>query len=82
MSTNETSLTLIPHPQESFSDGFEGPKKLEIWFSEGLIGNGLGLKSISGEDWGNMLIHVGCKVLSIVRTANIDAYNLGYLLIS
>jgi len=72
-----TSLTLIPHPDESFSGGFEGPEKLlEMWFAATPVESGLGLKSILREDWEDMLTHVGCKVLSVVRSAGVDAYLL------
>jgi Adenosylmethionine decarboxylase len=74
-----TSLTLIPHPNESFSGGFEGPEKLlEIWFSDDCPQIGQGLKSIPREDWEDMLKLVGCKVLSVVRSAAVDAYLLRY----
>jgi len=72
-----TSLTLIPHPDESFSGGFEGPEKLlEMWFAENPTESGLGLKSISRESWEEMLTQVGCKVLSVVKSAGVDAYLL------
>ena len=72
-----TSLTLIPHPDESFSGGFEGPEKLlEMWFAENPSESGLGLKSISRESWEDMLTEVGCKVLSVVKSAGVDAYLL------
>jgi Adenosylmethionine decarboxylase len=74
-----TSLTLIPHPHESFSGGFEGPEKLlEMWFAENPSESGLGLKSISRENWEIMLTKVGCKVLSVVKSAAVDAYLLRY----
>jgi len=77
--TQATSLTLIPHPYESFSGGFEGPEKLlEMWFAENPAESGLGLKSISRQDWEDMLTHVGCKVLSVVKSAGVDAYLLRY----
>ena len=77
--TQATSLTLIPHPAESFSGGFEGPEKLlEMWFAENPIDSGLGLKSIPREDWEKMLKEVGCKVLSVVKSAGVDAYLLRY----
>ena len=77
--TQATSLTLIPHPHESFSGGFEGPEKLlEMWFAENPVYSGLGLKSIAREDWENMLTEVGCKVLSVVKSAGVDAYLLRY----
>jgi len=79
--TSETSLTLIPHPDESFSGGFEGPEKLlEMWFAENPTGIGLGLKSIPRKMWEEMLTQVGCKVLSVVKSAGVDAYLLRYLL--
>lgn len=72
-----TSLTLIPHPDESFSGGFEGPEKLlEMWFAENPSDVGLGLKAISRQDWEDMLTQVGCKVLSVVKSASVDAYLL------
>jgi Adenosylmethionine decarboxylase len=75
--TQATSLTLIPHPDESFSGGFEGPEKLlEMWFAENPAESGLGLKSISRELWEDMLTEVGCKVLSVVKSAGVDAYLL------
>ena len=75
-----TSLTLIPHPDESFSGGFEGPEKLlEMWFAENPAEIGLGLKEISREDWDHMLRKVGCKVLSVIKSAAVDAYLLRYL---
>jgi hypothetical protein len=79
--TNQTtSLTLIPHPDESFSGGFEGPEKLlEMWFAENPAESGLGLKSISRQLWEDMLTEVGCKVLSVVKSAGVDAYLLRYL---
>ena len=74
-----TSLTVIPHPHESFSGGFEGPEKLlEMWFAENPDQCGLGLKSISHESWESMLKNVGCKVLSVVESATVDAYLLRY----
>jgi len=74
-----TSITLIPHPDESFSGGFEGPEKLlEMWFAETPSEVGLGLKALSREDWEKMLTHVGCKVLSVVKSANVDAYLLRF----
>jgi Adenosylmethionine decarboxylase len=74
-----TSLTLVPHSNESFSGGFEGPEKLlEIWFAENPTESGLGLKSISREDWEDMLTKVRCKVLSVVKSAGVDAYLLRY----
>jgi hypothetical protein len=74
-----TSLTLIPHPDESFSGGFEGPEKLlEMWFAENPTEIGLGLKSIPRELWEEMLTEVGCKVLSVVKSAGVDAYLLRY----
>jgi S-adenosylmethionine decarboxylase len=77
--TQATSLTLIPHPDESFSGGFEGPEKLlEMWFAENPIYSGLGLKSIPREDWEDMLREVGCKVLSVVKSAGVDAYLLRF----
>ena len=77
--TQATSLTLIPHPDESFSGGFEGPEKLlEMWFAENPTESGLGLKSISRQDWEDILTHVGCKVLSVVKSAGVDAYLLRY----
>jgi len=80
--TPATFLTLIPHPDESFSGGFEGPEKLlEIWFAENPSHVGLGLKSISRQDWDDMLTQVGCKVLSVVKSAGVDAYLLRYALI-
>jgi Adenosylmethionine decarboxylase len=79
--TKTTSLTLIPHPDESFSGGFEGPEKLlEIWFAENPTESGLGLKSIPRQDWEDMLTKVGCKVLSVVKSAGVDAYLLRYSL--
>ena len=78
--TQVTSLTLIPHPDESFSGGFEGPEKLlEMWFAENPADSGLGLKSIPSQDWEDMLTEVGCKVLSVVKSAGVDAYLLRYL---
>lgn len=75
--TQATSLTLIPHPDESFSGGFEGPEKLlEMWFAENPAESGLGLKSISRKLWEDMLTEVGCKVLSVVKSAGVDAYLL------
>jgi S-adenosylmethionine decarboxylase len=80
--TQATSLTLIPHPDESFSGGFEGPEKLlEMWFAENPAESGLGLKSISREKWEDMLTQVGCKVLSVVKSAGVDAYLLRYNLL-
>jgi len=79
--TQATSLTLIPHPDQSFSGGFEGPEKLlEMWFAENPTEtpNGLGLKSIPRKDWEDMLTTVGCKVLSVVKSAGVDAYLLRY----
>jgi Adenosylmethionine decarboxylase len=73
------SLTLIPHPEESFSGGFEGPEKLlEMWFAENPAKSGPGLKSIPRELWEQMLHEVGCKVLSVVRSPGVDAYLLRY----
>jgi S-adenosylmethionine decarboxylase len=70
---------LIPHPDESFSGGFEGPEKLlEMWFAENSSDVGLGLKAISRQDWEDMLTQVGCKVLSVVKSASVDAYLLSY----
>jgi S-adenosylmethionine decarboxylase len=78
--TQATSLTLIPHPDESFSGGFEGPEKLlEMWFAENPTESGLGLKSIPREKWEDMLTEVGCKVLSVVKSAGVDAYLLRYI---
>jgi Adenosylmethionine decarboxylase len=74
-----TSLTLIPHPDETFSGGFEGPEKLlEMWFAECPAQSGLGLKSVSRESWEVMLQKVGCKVLSVVKSGGVDAYLLRY----
>jgi S-adenosylmethionine decarboxylase len=77
--TRATSLTLVPHADESFSGGFEGPEKLlEMWFTENPSDVGLGLKSISRRDWEDMLTKVGCKVLSVVKSISVDAYLLRY----
>jgi hypothetical protein len=77
------SLTLIPHPEESFSGGFEGPEKLlEVWFAESPTKSGIGLKSIPRELWEQMLIEVGCKVLSVVKSPGVDAYLLRYSITS
>ena len=77
--TQATSLTLIPHSNESFSGGFEGPEKLlEMWFAENPADLFLGLKSISRQDWEDMLTQVGCKILSVVKSAGVDAYLLRF----
>jgi S-adenosylmethionine decarboxylase len=59
-----------------------GPEKLlEVWFSpspDTLQGcsEPLGLKAVPAEVWKTMLDLVNCKVLSIVESADVDAYLL------
>jgi len=62
---------------------FEGPEKLlEIWFSQ-VAGvdstGGLGLRSVPREKWEEMLDIVRCKVLSVIRGTELDAYLLRYV---
>jgi S-adenosylmethionine decarboxylase len=64
------------------SNAFEGPEKLlEVWFSPSP--NALppsvkenGLKAVSPSTWEEMLDMVNCKVLSIVKSDDVDAYLL------
>jgi len=64
------------------TNAFEGPEKLlEVWFapSAKTLPPGVpetGLKVVSAATWEGMLDLVNCKVLSIVRSANVDAYLL------
>lgn len=64
------------------SDSFEGPEKLlEIWLcpDKDALSFGIphdGLRSIPFKKWEDILDHVQCKVLSVVRTKEMDAYVL------
>ncbi|AMD18704.1 HBL198Wp [Eremothecium sinecaudum] len=61
------------------TNAFEGPEKLlEIWFypNEASIPNKKSLRSISLDDWSEMLDLMKCKVLSIKKTAKMDAFLL------
>ncbi|KAI5300311.1 hypothetical protein KEM56_002551 [Ascosphaera pollenicola] len=63
------------------TNAFEGPEKLlEVWFASSsremssIQPNGL--KSVPREVWTDMLDLVSCKILSIVSSADVDAYLL------
>ncbi|CCU76362.1 hypothetical protein BGHDH14_bgh01104 [Blumeria hordei DH14] len=64
------------------TNAFEGPEKLlEVWFAPAPDAlppgtNPSGLKAVSVETWIEMLDLVNCKILSVVRSENIDAYLL------
>lgn len=64
------------------STAFEGPEKLlEVWFSPSPdqlqnCSQPNGLKAVPAEIWKTMLDLVNCKVLSIVESADVDAYLL------
>jgi len=65
----------------SINPPFEGPEKLlEIWFEPPRTGadspGSLGLRSVPREKWEEMLDVVRCKVLSVIRGAELDAYLL------
>lgn len=67
--------------QPAINPPFEGPEKLlEIWFDPPETGadssGGLGLRSVSREKWEEMLDIVRCKVLSVIRGEELDAYLL------
>jgi hypothetical protein len=59
---------------------FEGPEKLlEIWFSpEPINGDAEGLRKVPRETWEEMLDIVKCKVLSVIRGNEVDAYLLRF----
>jgi hypothetical protein len=70
--------------QASINPPFEGPEKLlEIWFAPPKMGvhstGMLGLRSIPREKWEEMLDIVRCKVLSVIRGTELDAYLLRYV---
>jgi Adenosylmethionine decarboxylase len=70
---------------------FEGPEKLlELWFADSVEdlldaapssaaapqrGN-VGLKAVAQKDWEEMLDIVKCKVLSVIKSEEVDAYLL------
>jgi len=64
------------------TNAFEGPEKLlEVWFAPSVpaLPSGVkreGLKSVAPEAWVEMLDLVNCKILSVVRSDNVDAYLL------
>lgn len=64
------------------SNAFEGPEKLlEVWFTESdktlpASAAANGLKAVSQDTWKEMLDLVNCKVLSVIESANVDAYLL------
>ncbi|KJZ73922.1 hypothetical protein HIM_06590 [Hirsutella minnesotensis 3608] len=64
------------------TNAFEGPEKLlEVWFapdSKSLPSSAVpsGLKAVSAETWVGMLDMVNCKILSVVRSEDVDAYLL------
>lgn len=64
------------------SNAFEGPEKLlEVWFSPSATAlppsaKENGLKAVSPSTWEDMLDLVNCKVLSIVKSDQVDAYLL------
>lgn len=60
---------------------FEGPEKLlEVWFADSRhdVIDG-GLMRVEREVWENMLDIVKCKVLSIIKGNDVDAYLLRYV---
>jgi len=67
---------------DSSNGPFEGPEKLlEVWFSPSSdnlynCSEPAGLKAVPAETWKTMLDLVNCKVLSIVESAEVDAYLL------
>lgn len=80
---NEVTLNgeQISDEQSGINPPFEGPEKLlEIWFDPPKTGTdastGLGLRSVSREKWEEMLDIVRCKVLSVIRGQELDAYLL------
>ncbi|KAK3328145.1 S-adenosylmethionine decarboxylase [Cercophora scortea] len=64
------------------SNAFEGPEKLlEVWFAPSAkslpaTAKEHGLKAVDSAIWEGMLDLVNCKVLSIVKSDNVDAYLL------
>ena len=69
--------------QQTINAPFEGPEKLlEIWFrapdgdQDGQERSGL--RAVSREKWEEMLDIVRCKVLSVIRGKELDAYLLRY----
>ncbi|KAK9466713.1 S-adenosylmethionine decarboxylase [Lipomyces arxii] len=73
---HQTSVTL------DSTNAFEGPEKLlEVWFAPDRYNLPRtmaddGLKSVSRESWEEMLDLVHCKALSVIGTAEMDAYLL------
>jgi S-adenosylmethionine decarboxylase len=59
-----------------------GPEKLlEVWFAPSATSlppgaQPLGLKAVSGETWVGMLDMVNCKILSVLKSDDVDAYLL------
>lgn len=74
-----TTKTIV---QDWSETGFEGPEKLlEVWFSPSADSlpvpcNDGGLKSVPRDVWVPMLDLVQCKVLSVIKSREIDAYLL------
>lgn len=59
------------------TEAFEGPEKLlEIWFYQDKTLSKNSLRSISFNDWSNILDLVNCKILSIKSSSDLDAYLL------
>lgn len=73
---HETSVNL------DSTNAFEGPEKLlEVWFAPDRFHlppsmPSTGLKSVSRPQWEEMLDDVHCKVLSVIDSADMDAYLL------
>lgn len=56
---------------------FEGPEKLlELWFADSEAQVGEGLRVVDRAVWEDMLDIVKCKVLSVVKGRDVDAYLL------
>ena len=57
---------------------FEGPEKLlELWFADSKDDvRGQGLKEVESQVWEEMLDIVKCKVLSMIKKDDVDAYLL------
>jgi S-adenosylmethionine decarboxylase len=68
----------------SGSGPFEGPEKLlELWFAPspahlaaGSRAGSRGLRAVESEVWNEVLDQVRCKVLSVIRGEQVDAYLL------
>lgn len=59
---------------------FEGPEKLlELWFADNESEVGKGLRVVDRGVWEDMLDIVKCKVLSVVKGRDVDAYLLRWV---